>query len=131
MPVTKGPTKKQNATDRIRRRRQGRLRTRRTTLAENVTENVERIHHDDTIFLLRQPIDLEVRRGRSYIEVGYSPLRLHGYGRDLFEALESFVDQFWGVWKWLASADDSLLTRDARQVKRTMIRLVESVLPAA
>jgi hypothetical protein len=101
------------------------------TLAANATERVVRIIHGNTVFALRAPIDLDVRDDSSYCLVEYEPLGLHGRGRDQAEALESFADQFWGMWEWIASADDPKLTEDARRLKRKMLSLVRSVTPAA
>src|SRR5664279_117383 len=101
------------------------------TLATNDTQRVVRIIHDNTVFGLRAPIDLDVCEESTYCLVEYEPLGLQGRGRDQEEALESFADQFWGMWEWIASADDPKLTQDARQLKRKMRSLVRSVTPAA
>jgi hypothetical protein len=101
------------------------------TLAANATQRVVRIIHGNTVFGLRTPIDFHVREEGPYCLVEYEPLGLQGRGRDLEEALESFADQFWGTWEWIASADDSKLTPDARRLKRKMRSLVTSVTSAA
>ncbi len=101
------------------------------TLAANATQHVVRFIHGNTVFSLRKPIDLEVRNDGSYCLVEYEPLGMQGRGRDQEEALASFADQFWGMWEWIASADDPKLTQDARRLKRTMLSLVRSVTPAA
>jgi len=100
------------------------------TLAANATQGVVRILHGNTVFGLRTPIDLAVRDDGPYCLVEYEPLGLQGRGRGQEDALESFADQFWGMWEWIASADDSKLTQDARRLKRKMLRLVRSVTPA-
>lgn len=82
-------------------------------------------------FVQRAPIDLDVRDDGPYCPVEYEPLGLQGRGRDQEEALGSFADQFWGMWEWIASADDPKLTQDARRLKRKMRSLVKSVTPAA
>jgi hypothetical protein len=101
------------------------------TLAANATQRVVRIIHGNTVFGLRAPIDLDVRDEGPYCLVEYEPLGLQGRGLDQEEALESFADQFWGMWEWIASADDPKLTQDARRLKRKMLSLVRSVAPAA
>ena len=101
------------------------------TLAANATQRVVRIIHGDTVFVLRAPIDLDMREDGPYCLVDYVPLGLQGRGLDQEEALESFADQFWGAWEWIAAADDSKLTPDARRLKRKMRSLVRSVTPAA
>ena len=87
------------------------------TLAANATQRVVRIIHDSTVFSLSAPIDLDVRDASPYCLVEYEPLGLQGRGRDQEEALESFADQFWGMWEWIATADDSKLMPDARRLK--------------
>jgi hypothetical protein len=100
------------------------------TLAANATERVVRIIHGNTVFGLRAPIDLDEREDGQYCLVEYGPLGLCGRGRDREEALESFADQFRGMWEWIACADDPKLTQDARRLKRKMRSLVSSVTPA-
>jgi hypothetical protein len=92
-------------------------------------ENFATLAANATDFGLRTPIDLDVRDDGPYCLVDYEPLGLQGRGRDREEALESFADQFWGMWEWIASADDAKLTQDARRLKRKMRSLV-SVAPA-
>ena len=101
------------------------------TLAANATEQVVRIIHGDTVFSLRAPINLEVRDDGPYRLVEYEPLGIQGRGRGQKDALESFADQFMGMWVSIASADDPKLTHDARRLKRKMLSLVKSVTPAA
>ena len=100
------------------------------TLAANATQQVVRILHGNTVFALRAPIDLDVRDEGPYCLVEYGPLGLQGRGNDQEEALESFADQFWGIWEWIASVDDSKLTQDAQRLKRRMLKVVSSVAPA-
>jgi hypothetical protein len=97
------------------------------TLAANATQRVVRIFHGHMAFSLRAPIDLEVRDEGPYCLVEYEPLGIQGRGRDQEEALESFADQFRGMWEWIASADDPKLTQDARRLKRKMLSLVKWV----
>ena len=101
------------------------------TLAANATQRVVRILHGNTVFVLRAPIDLGVREEGPYCLVEYKPIGLEGRGLYQVEALESFADQFWGMWQWIASSDDAKLTQDARRLKRKMLRVVRTVTPAA
>src|ERR1035441_3000752 len=101
------------------------------TLAANATQRVGRIIHGNTGFGLRAPIDLDLGAEAPVFLVEYEPLGLQGRGLDQEDALESFADQFWGMWEWIASADDPKLTQDARRLKRKMRSLVRSVTPAA
>jgi hypothetical protein len=98
-------------------------------MAANATERVVRIIHGNTVFALRVPIDLDMHEQDQYCVVEYEPLGLCGRGRNQEQALESFADQFWGMWDWIASADDLKLTPDARRLKRRMRSLVSSVTP--
>jgi hypothetical protein len=100
------------------------------TVAENVTEAVQQINCGARRFYLREPIDLSVRQRGPYCFVGYSPLEIEGYGHDEKEALESFADVFLTTWDAYAAEDDSRLSRDARQLKRQLRRLVAEVEPA-
>jgi hypothetical protein len=98
-----------------------------TTLAANRTDNIVQIRYGKELFHLRRPVDLDVRfkRGRSL--VSYPSLEIVGYGADELEALESFADQFGSTWHSVALAADIELTRDARQIKKRMLSLVDRV----
>ncbi len=95
--------------------------------AYNSTENVVRIQSGDTLFQLREPIDLDVRQEREHWLVGYESIGVEGYGDTLDEALESFADQFRGTWFAIVKEDDSRLTRDAQALKRAMLKLISAV----
>lgn len=114
----------------LSRRRPGRIKN-PATVATNVTEAVYQIIWGDRKFHLRKPIDLTVRREGGYCLIGYEPLGIEGYGEDKLEALESFVDQFSATWDWIATARDSQLDADTRQLKRKMLNLVALVKPSA
>ena len=104
------------------------VRSRRpVTLAENVTQAVQQIICDGQRFQLRGPIDLTVRHSGPYCFVAYTPLAIEGYGRSEEKALRAFADAFSATWDAYASADDPDLTRDARQLKRALRRLVAEV----
>lgn len=100
-------------------------------LAANATLRIERILHRNTVFTLCAPIHLTVSEDGPYCLVEFEPLSLHGRGRDEQEAIESFADQFYGMWEWIASAHNLDLTSDARRSKRKMLSLVKSVTPPA
>jgi hypothetical protein len=110
-------------------KRMGRLRS-PVTIAENVTEAVQQINCGARRFHLREPIDLTVRQHGPHIFVGYSPLEIEGYGQDANAALESFADVFSTTWDAYAAEEDTRLSRDARQLKRQLRRLVAGVEPA-
>ena len=100
------------------------------TVAENVTQAVQRINSGARRFRLREPIDLTARKRGPYCFVGYAPLEIEGYGHDESEALESFADVFSTTWDAYAVEEDTRLSRDARQLKRQLCRLVAAVEPA-
>jgi hypothetical protein len=110
-------------------KRVGRLRN-PVTVAENVTEAVQQINFGARRFRLRETIDLTVRQCGPYRFVGYSPLAIEGYGHDENEALESFADLFSATWDAYAAEADGRLSREARQLKRQLRRLVAEVEPA-
>jgi hypothetical protein len=91
-----------------RSKRLGRLRS-PVTVAENVTQAVQQINSGARRFRLREPIDLTARKR---------------------EALESFADVFSTTWDAYAVEEDTRLSRDARQLKRQLRRLVAAVEPA-
>src|SRR5271157_2378594 len=94
-----------------------------TTLAANVTRQVVQIRYGTETFHLKQPIDLEVRSDHGHSIVAYPALEIEGYGDNDQEALESFADQFGSTWHAVALASDLELTRDARQLKKRMLKL--------
>ncbi len=59
--------------------------------------------------------------------VGYEPLGIEEYGETEFEALQAFTYHFGAIWEEIGTADDSRLTGDARQVKRELRSLIQSV----
>jgi hypothetical protein len=100
------------------------------TVAENVTAAVDQIIWREFRFRLKKPIDLSVRRDGVYWLIGYEAIGVEGYGRSEQAALESFADQFYGAWKWIAQPDGSQLTGEARKLKRKLMSMVASVQPA-
>ncbi|MGA3043950.1 MAG: hypothetical protein ABSF54_24515 [Bryobacteraceae bacterium] len=114
---------------RARTKRPGRLYY-AVTLADNVTRSVQQIIVEGRRFHLREPIDLTVRRSGPYCFVGYTELEIEGYGKDEYEALESFADVFSATWKAYAEEQDSRLSRDAIELKRRLRSLVGAVEPA-
>jgi hypothetical protein len=109
-----------------RGKRLGRLK-RPATLAANVTEAVFQIRWGDLVFHLHSSIDLTARREGRHWLVGYDPIGIEGYGDSRQEALESFAEQFYGAWKWIAEAPDTSLTKDGAELKRKLLGLVAEV----
>jgi len=97
------------------------------TLAQDVTEGVLKIIDGSTIFHLSKPIDLTVQQAGPYILISYDRLGIQECGRTKVEALDAFAYHFGALWEQVAEADDVTLTGDARQIKRAMWVLVESV----
>jgi hypothetical protein len=98
-----------------------------TTLAADATGNIVQIRYGSELFQLREPIDLEARSERGHSVLAYPALDIEGYGADELEALESFADQFGSTWHSIALATDAELTRDAREIKKRMLKLVDRV----
>ena len=111
---------------RLRGKRRGRIEN-PATLAANVTEAVNQIIWEGRKFQLRTPIDLDVRRRGPYCFIGYEAIGIEGYGRNEQEALESFADVFSATWDWIATARDSELGGEARELKRDLRALVAAV----
>jgi len=98
-----------------------------TTLGANGTDSIVQIRYGTELFHLRQPVDLEIRSERGHSLAAYPALDIVGYGDDELTALESFADQFGSTWHSIALAADAELTRDARQIKKRMLNLVDRV----
>ena len=98
-----------------------------TTLAANATCNIVQIRYGTELFQLREPINLDARSERGHCILAYPALDIEGYGDDELAALESFADQFGSTWHSIALAADADLTRDAREIKKRMLKLVERV----
>ena len=111
---------------RLRGKRRGRIEN-PATLAANVTEAVNQIIWEGRKFHLRKPIDLNVRHRGPYCFIGYEAVGIEGYGRSEQEALESFADVFSATWDWIATARDSELGGEARELKRELRALVAAV----
>lgn len=100
---------------RPRGKRRGRINS-PETLAANVTQSVNQIIWEGRMFHLRKPIDLGVRRRGSYCFIGCRAVGIEGCGHNEQEALESFADVFSATWDWIATARDSELGGEAREL---------------
>ena len=69
------------------------------TVAQDVTEGVVEIIDGDTIFRLRKPIDLTVRRDGPYFLIVYQPLGIEEYGKSEKESLDTFAYHFGALWE--------------------------------
>jgi len=76
---------------------------------------------------LRSPIEIVVdfRDGLWIHE--YAPLGVLAYGESRQESLEAFRTDFAACWDSLAQEDDASLTGDARELKRRLVQLVQTV----
>jgi len=68
---------------------------------------------------------LRISGGKSVTR--YKAVGIEGYGRSEQEALESFADVFSATWDWIATARDSELGGEARELKRELRALVAAV----
>ena|SRR5713226_1614023 len=97
------------------------------TVAQDVTKGVVEIIDGDTIFCLRSPINLIVRRDGPHFLIAYEPLGIEEHGKTEKEALGAFAYHFGALWEGIAQADDRKLTKGAIQLKREIRSLVKTV----
>ncbi len=97
------------------------------TLAENVTSQVLVIQHGKHRFRLRKPIEIEVSRKKGMYWHELQDLGILAAEKDEMESLAAFALEFSSCWFNIALEDDSALTRDARQLKKKLLNLVETV----
>ena len=76
---------------------------------------------------LRNSPENSVRISGGKIVTRYKAVGIEGYGRSEQEALESFADVFSATWDWIATARDSELGGEARELKRELRALVAAV----
>ncbi len=57
------------------------------------------------------------------------PLHILAYAESHEESWKAFIDYFESDWDGIAQEKDSLLTLDARELKRNYLKLVKSVRP--
>jgi hypothetical protein len=107
--------------------RRTRLRVNAATMAENVTRQVLVIQHGEHRFRLRRPIDIEVSRREGMYWHELTDLGIVAAEKDKMESLAAFALEFSSCWFTIASEDDSALTKDARQLKKKLLSLVETV----
>lgn len=81
----------------------------------------------DRRFLLRHPIDLDVRQeaGRWIIE--YPPLELSAWDRTEDRAYAAFAELFDVLWEHFVAAPDRELGGETRDLKRALKDLVKDV----
>lgn len=97
------------------------------TLAENVTSQVLVIQHGKHRFRLRKPIEIEVSRKEGMYWHELPDFGILAAEKDEMESLAAFALEFSSCWFNIALEDDSALTRDARQLKKKLLNLVETV----
>ena len=114
----------------LNRTRRAGLRVNAATVAENVTGHVLVIQHGKYRFRLRKPIDIEVSRRAGMYWHELPELGIVAAEKDEMESLAAFALEFSSCWFNIALEDDSALTKDARQLKKKLLNLVESVEPA-
>ena len=100
------------------------------TLTANVPTGVVQIVGVKRRFILREPIDLDVRREAGRCVIEYAPLRLSVGEPSEEQAFAAFADMFEVLWEQYAEAPDRTLTKDARDLKaalRSAVCEVEAV----
>lgn len=95
-------------------------------LAEGV-DQVNGLVADERFFRFRKPLEVvEGRQGPYYIHEA-ELLGMLGYGATRQDSWDMLIRLFEYNWDDIAMEDDSRLNGGARQLKRQMLRLVESV----
>ncbi len=87
----------------------------------------ETIHHEDRVFRLRRPIDVEVSFDDGLWKLRCDALGISGYGEDYEEALESFESDFGDCWDCIAMEDDEKLGADALALKKRLLDAVDAL----
>jgi hypothetical protein len=78
-------------------------------------------------FLLREPIEVRVNYEGGVWTHEAPALAILAYAENRVDSLNSFCMDFADRWDCIACEDDERLTGDARQVKRKLQRIVQSV----
>src|ERR1700722_16664286 len=94
---------------------------------EPATEALKKIRSQGRIFVLNQPLQIEVSRFVDGWCYESKPFAILAFGRSRREALDSFTEDFSVLWDVTAQAPDESLTIDAIAVKRAFQRLVRAV----
>jgi hypothetical protein len=87
------------------------------TLTANVPTGIVQIVGRRRTFLLREPIDLDVRREAGRWVIQYEPLNVFVAERNEDAAFAAFAEMFETVWHEIVEAPDRQLTADARDLK--------------
>ena len=85
------------------------------------------ITHAGTTFYLSQPISVNVEVNKSMWILECEQLRILAYGESQEKALVSFSEDFADLYAHIATAADTELAADARQLKARMRKLVRAV----
>ena len=99
------------------------------TLAVNVTQDVTAVVYGTQVFRLRFPIRIHAHRDGNLFIHEYEPLGISAYGFTQAESLQAFAEEFSSCWHWIGLEEDRRLGPDARELKRKLLRLVETVQP--
>lgn len=98
-----------------------------STLAENVTSGVQVIQHGEHRFRMRRPVEIRVSRKVGMYWHELPDLGILAAEKDEMESLAAFALEFSSCWFSIALEDDRALTKDARQLKKKLLNLVETV----
>jgi hypothetical protein len=87
---------------------------------------LRKIRSQGRIFLLNQPLEIEVSRFEGGWCYESTPLAILAFGKTKQQALHSFTEDFLVLWDAIAEAPDESLTKDAVAVKRAFQQLVSA-----
>lgn len=86
-----------------------------------------RIAHDDRAFVLKEPLEIEVRFDGESWEFEAAHIGVIGYGDHRQAAADDFRTDFMAMYDRIATATDARLTSEALKIKRGFLALVGSV----
>lgn len=94
--------------------------------SEEASIRFEVFHFGGQNFRLRTPLVAQRNQHHGVWSYESPELSIFAVGKSQSDALYSFVEDFAALWNGIAQADDSALTGDAIDMKRTLLNLVES-----
>lgn len=86
-----------------------------------------RVAHDDRAFILKEPLEIEVRFDGESWEFESAPLGVIGHGEHRQAAADDFRTDFIAMYDRIAKAPDERLTAEALKIKTAFLALVNSV----
>ena len=98
--------------------------------AEVLDQPIRSLTIDQRFFRLRKAIQVDAFRKGSLWVREYAPLHILGYGATSEESWASFLEDFASYWDGIAQEPGAHLHKSAREFKRKLLELVQSVEPA-